>query len=155
MATRDPNGERRISRPPHRRDEIVIPVAEERLVLGKRKRVTARVRIHKTVESREVELVDETSREVLEVERVSIGQYVERLPRTRVDGDLTIVPVVEEVVVLQKRLLLREELRIRKRRTVTPRRLRVPVRREQIAVERSNESSSDHEQVEQVPRRRA
>ena len=51
------------------------------------------------------------------VERVSINRIVDEHPETWQDGDTTVIPVVEEVLVVQKRLLLKEEIRITKRRT--------------------------------------
>jgi len=51
------------------------------------------------------------------VERVPVNRIVEVLPETRQEGDITIIPVVEEVITIEKRLLLREEVRIRRSRT--------------------------------------
>ena len=39
------------------------------------------------------------------------------MPVTRVEGDTTIIPVVEEVLYTEKRLFLREEVRVTRRRT--------------------------------------
>jgi len=50
------------------------------------------------------------------IERVPVNQIVEAMPETRTEGDVMIVPVVEEVLVVQKRLLLKEEVRIHRTR---------------------------------------
>ena len=95
------------------RAEEVIPLVEEVLRLGKRSVETGRVRVSLTTET-----VEETLRETLhsqraEVERVPVGREVSEVPATRQEGDVMIVPVVEEVLVVVKRLVLREEIRLR------------------------------------------
>ena len=40
---------------------------------------------------------------------------MESAPQIRTEGDVTIVPVLEEVLVVEKRLVLKEELHIRRR----------------------------------------
>lgn len=68
------------------------------------------------------------------------------MPQIRFEGDTTIVPVVEEVAVVQKRLVLREEIRITKRRRERRERMQVPLRRERAEVTRTS-SSDDANQV--------
>ena len=47
------------------------------------------------------------------VDRVPIGSFVNEAPAIRQEGDTIIVPVFEERLVVEKRLFLTEELRIR------------------------------------------
>jgi uncharacterized protein (TIGR02271 family) len=54
--------------------------------------------------------------EDVQVERVTINRMLDAPLEVRQDGDTTIIPVVEEVITVQKRLLLREEVRITRRR---------------------------------------
>ncbi|HYO80442.1 MAG TPA: DUF2382 domain-containing protein [Bryobacteraceae bacterium] len=54
--------------------------------------------------------------EEAEVKRVSVNRMVTEAPQTRIEGEVTIVPVVEEVLVIEKRLLLKEEIHIVRRR---------------------------------------
>ena len=69
------------------------------------------------------ETIEEVARAVLygeavEVTRVALNQPVTGArPEMRQEGDVTIVPVFEEVLVVEKRLVLKEELHIRKRAT--------------------------------------
>ena len=95
------------------RTEEVIPLVEEVLRLCKRTVETGRVRISLTTET-----VDEILRETLrtrraEVERVPVGREVSEVPATRQEGNVIIVPVVEEVLLTVKRLVLREEIHLR------------------------------------------
>ena len=93
-------------------EEVVIPIVEEMLSVDKRTVVTGGVRLVKRVTERE-EVVDEPLlREAVRVERVSINQIVTEAPPARQEGDTLIVPVLEEVLVTEKRLLLKEEIRI-------------------------------------------
>ena len=50
------------------------------------------------------------------VERVPVNRIVDSPPETRQEGEITIIPVIEEVITVEKRLLLREEVRIRRSR---------------------------------------
>ncbi len=55
--------------------------------------------------------------EDVHVEHVTVNRILDEPATVRTEGDVTIVPVMEEVVTIQKRLLLREEVRITRRRT--------------------------------------
>ena len=93
--------------------EAVIPLAEELLRVSKRLVETGKVRISLTTETVE-EIVRETLRtRRAEVERVPIDRKVTEVPQTRQEGDVMIVPVVEEILVVERRLLLKEEIRLR------------------------------------------
>ena len=54
----------------------------------------------------------------------------------RYEGDGMIVPVLEEVIVTEKRLMQREELHVRKRQIETRKPRHVTLRREEVTVER-------------------
>jgi uncharacterized protein (TIGR02271 family) len=82
------------------------------------------------------ETVDEPLwREEVHVERVPVGRFVDRVPDTRSEGDLTVVPVLEEVAVVEKRLWLREELHIRRTRVETHAPTTVVLRREEVSIQ--------------------
>ena len=70
------------------------------------------------------------------VERVAQDRMVDRIPEPRREGDTLIVPCVEEVVTVEKRLWLREELHVRVIREHRIERRTVPVRRHELQVER-------------------
>jgi uncharacterized protein (TIGR02271 family) len=119
-----------------REPPLVLPVIEETLVVETRPVETGRVRIRKVVHERE-ELVDEPLlREEVAIERVPINRVVEGPIPVRSEGDTMIVSVLEEVLVVETRLLLKEELRITRRRTETHRPVPVTVRRADVSIER-------------------
>ena len=116
----------------------VVPVVEEELRVGKRVVETGRVRIHKTVHEHE-EVVDEPlMREEYDVERVPIDEFVDGPVGPRHEGETLVVPVLEEVLVVEKRLVVREELRITRRRTEERRPQRVTLLSEEVSVERTD-----------------
>lgn len=95
-------------------DEIVIPIVEEEAHIGKRVVETGRVRVSTQVRTHEHVLTETLARSGVEIERVRIDREVEAVPAVREEGDLTVIPIVEEVLVVEKRLVLREEVRIRR-----------------------------------------
>ena len=57
--------------------------------------------------------VDETlNHERVQIERVPIGRQVEAIPPVRQEGDTTILSLVEETLVIERRLILKEEIHI-------------------------------------------
>ncbi len=118
-------------------ETLVVPVLEETLAVQKRVVPTGVVRVHKTVRERE-EVVDEPlMREQVDVERVAINQVVQAAPEVRREGDVLIIPVLEEVLVVEKRLLLKEEIRITMRKGEFHEPQSVTLRTEEISIQRS------------------
>ena len=119
--------------------EVVIPLAEETVTVSKREVETGRVQVALTTEMQTV-IARETLRgRRVEVERVPVGRTLaegEAPPQSREEGDTLVVPVFEEVAVVVKRLVLREEVRLRFVPTETPFEETVDVRRQHPTVER-------------------
>ena len=109
----------------------------ERLRIEKRTVETGRVRLTKRVETREEAVAVPLLKEEVEIERVALGTYVDEAPPVRTEGDVTIISVVEEILVVEKRLLLKEELRVTRRRTEHVERRTETLRSETVDVERS------------------
>lgn len=102
------------TQPPADDAAIVVPVIQEQVTFDKKIVETGKVRISKRVSQHE-ELIDvPILREQVSVERVPFNQVVEAPPQIRHEGDTMIIPIVEEQVFYQKRLVLVEELRVRK-----------------------------------------
>ena len=95
----------------------VIPVLREELKVSKREVETGRVVVHKTVSERDENVEMLLRRTDVSVERVPVGRTVTEAPASREEGDVLIIPVMEEVLVVEKRLILKEELHIRKTTT--------------------------------------
>lgn len=114
----------------------VIPVVEERLEIAKREVETGRVRVRKSVSEQEQTIDEPLLVDEIILERVPVNRVVDHAEPARVEGDTTVIPLFEEELVLQKRLVLREEVRVTKRRVERRAPQRVTVRREQVTVER-------------------
>lgn len=92
-----------------------IPVIEEELDLSIRSTPVGKVRVTTSTTIVEEWARAELKTDEVEVQRVAIGERIDVMPEVRTEGDTIIVPVVEEVLVVQKQLVLKEELRITKR----------------------------------------
>lgn len=117
-------------------DRIVVPVLVEELDVQKRKVETGRVRIVKTVHAREQVVDEPLLQEELDVQRVPIHRVADGPVPIRYEGDTMIVPLLEEVFVVEKRLMVKEELHITKHQKTVHRPERVIVRSEEVTVER-------------------
>jgi uncharacterized protein (TIGR02271 family) len=118
------------------REAVVVPVVEEELEVGKRTVETGGVRVRKVVREREETVRVPLTREEVEVQRVAVNRVVDGDVAVRYEGDVMIVPVVEEVLVVEKRRMLREELHITRRRHVQTETQRISLRGEEATVER-------------------
>ena len=115
----------------------VVPVIEESLVVDKRVVDQGGYRIVKSVDVRE-EVVDEPLvTYTVDVERRIIGRLLPSMevPASRQEGNTWIVSVVEEVLVTEKRLMLKEELHIRRTESTTHHLQKFSLRSENVAVE--------------------
>jgi uncharacterized protein (TIGR02271 family) len=115
---------------------LVIPVVEERLEVSRERVETGRVRISKSVEAREVVVDDPLKRESVRVEHVPINQVVTgAVPQVREEGDVTVIPILEERVVTRTELVLVEEVRIHRDHSEYHDPQRVTLRKEVVVVE--------------------
>ncbi len=116
--------------------QAVIPVIQESLVVDKRTVDKGGYRIFKTVSVRE-EWVDEPLiSQTQHVERRPVGRLLPTLdcPPSRQEGDTLIVSVVEEVLVTEKRLMLKEELHIRQVHSVVREPVKYSLRSEEVVI---------------------
>ena len=117
--------------------EIVVPVVAEEAEIGKRTVDIGRVRVRKTVRSTEKVVDEPVFREEVEVERVPVNRIIAEPVEARQEGDTLIVPLLEEVLVVETRLMLREEVRITRRRVEHRSSQTITLRTEEATVERS------------------
>jgi uncharacterized protein (TIGR02271 family) len=118
------------------RQRDTIPVVEERAVVRKAKRITGVVQARTVVSEREERLDVPVETEEVEVERVSLDRWVEAPLPVRQEGDTTVIPLHEEVLVVEKRLKLVGEVRLTRHRSTAQATRRVTLRREDAVVER-------------------
>jgi len=131
-----PHGMATVAPELHGGDKLVVPVLEEQLQVHKREVVTGKVRVTKVVQERE-EVVDEPLlSEDVEVKRVPIDRWVDNPVSIRQEGDTLIIPLLEEVLVVEKRLRVKEEIHVTRRRSESHRPERVVLRSEEAIVDR-------------------
>jgi uncharacterized protein (TIGR02271 family) len=118
-----------------RNPETTIPVAEEKVQVNKRTTQTGAIRIRKVIQERE-EVVDEPLlQQQVNIERVQVNRFVEKPVAIRQHNETTIIPVMEEIVVVEKRLLLKEELHITTVTETVRKPQKVSLRNEEVKVE--------------------
>ena len=122
--------------------ETVIPVAKEELAVTTRKVERGRIRVTKRVRETEHAFEQPLVHDEVEIERVPINREIEQPVDVRYEGDVLVVPVIEEVAVVHKQLILKEELHIRKRSVSSVHEGRVMLREEEAVVERSDSRNS-------------
>jgi stress response protein YsnF len=121
----------------HRPAAATVTVVEEELEVDRRKVDTGHtLRLRKSVE--ELPVVEHAAKvhESVEFRRVPIGRVVSEPVAIRHEGDVTIVPVMEERVVTRKELVLVEEIHVIRRREVSDAKAELTLRRERVVIER-------------------
>ena len=127
---------------PDMQEPIKVPVYQEEAWVEKRVVDTGRgVRIHKTVAEHPYQIDERLLREDVEVRRVPVDRIVthDQAPTTRYEGETLVVPILEEVLVVERRLRIKEELRITKARREEHHAETVMLKSEQVSVERFDE----------------
>ena len=125
--------------------ESVIPLMEEELRVDKREVITGKINVRTVVESFEKMARGTLEGEQIEVTRVPIGKELKSIPEQRTEGDVLIIPVVEEVLVVEKRLVLKEEVHLRRRRTTEDVEVPVSLRKQRAVIERMRGETNPNE----------
>jgi len=123
-------------------EPLVVPVYQEEAWVEKRIVDTGRgVRIHKTVAELPCRIDERLQRDEVEVTHVPVDRIValDQAPATRYEGDTLVVPILEEVLVVERRLRIKEELRITRHRREEHHAETVLLKSEQVSVERFDE----------------
>lgn len=105
-------------------DKRTIPLYEEQLEIDKVQAITDRVQVSTHVDEHAVLIEDTVERGKLTIERIAVDRAVTEAPEPRQEGDTLIVSLVEERLVVEKRLFVIEELRIT--RTSTTEHVAIP-----------------------------
>jgi uncharacterized protein (TIGR02271 family) len=112
-------------------DELRVQRSEEELLAGTRERVAGSVKVRKRVRTRRERVVVPTRREEVSVERVpASGEASE----AQIGAEEVSVPVVEDEVVVQKKPVAKEEIRVRKDVVHERQIVEEDVRREEVEI---------------------
>lgn len=93
-------------------DELRIPIVEETAHVFVREAITDRVTVRTGAEEHVVTIREELLRGHVVTRRVPMDREITETPPIRTEGEVTIVPIVEERLVIEKRLYLVEELHL-------------------------------------------
>ena len=116
--------------------EAVIPLLAEEVTVSKQTVETGRVQVSRITHERE-QLIDELlAHEAVEIDRIPIDRRIDTMPSIREEGDTVVIPIVEEVLVIERRLLLKEEVRVRRVRATERHRESVSLRYHEAVVTR-------------------
>jgi len=123
-------------RTPDKTGEAVIPLLAEEVAVSKQVVETGRVQVARVTHERE-QLIDELlAHETVEINRTPIGRQVDTMPAIRDEDDTLVIPIVEEVLVIERRLLLKEEVRVRRVRSTERHQESVTLRHHEAVVTR-------------------
>ena len=136
--------------PDQQKQELArVPVVREDAWVEKRIVDTGRgVRVHKTVAEHPCQIDENLLRDDVEVSHVPVDRIVplDQAPATRYEGDTLVVPILEEVLVVERRLRIKEELHITRIRREERHVESVLLKSEQVRVERFDEhDDTSHE----------
>lgn len=122
---------------PESEKDLVIPVVAEQLHVDTVSVPAGGVRIIKRVVEDQVEINENLRQQHAEIEHVPIGRFVDGpQPIRQTQSGVTVIPVVEEQIVVERRWLLKEEIHVRQTVSSKEHREKIPVRREKVDIER-------------------
>ena len=125
---------------------VTIPVIREELNIGTRTVDTGRgVRISKTVTEMPFQVDEILHHDEVSVRHVPIDRIVAvgEAPVSRYEGNTLIIPIVEEVLVVERRLRIKEELHVTTTRRDEHYAETVMLKSEQVHVERFDKASDN------------
>jgi stress response protein YsnF len=118
-------------------ESLTIPVVEETARIEKQVTATGRIRVR--TETHDQILRESLRSDCVAVTRVPVNRTLasgEAAPVARVEDGVTIIPVLEEILVVEKRLVLKEEVHIRQTSSDEDVEVPVTLRRQRAVVER-------------------
>jgi uncharacterized protein (TIGR02271 family) len=122
-----------------------VPLVQEHARVEKRAVETGLVTINVSVDEHMECINEELLQEEVAIERVPVNREVSEVPATRREGDVLIIPVVAQRLVVEKRWVLIEELHVRKHRHLQAAEIPVTLKSTVVSVQRT--ASEDGNQV--------
>jgi uncharacterized protein (TIGR02271 family) len=110
-------------------DPPSLNVLHEQVNIDKETVVSGKVVIRKNVYEENEMITVSVSHEEVKIKKVAINKYVDAAPEIRYEGETTIIPVIKEVLIVEKKLLLVEEVHVTKNVVTETIEHTVPVRK--------------------------
>ena len=127
-------------------DERTLELREEELIAHKELRELGEVTLRTAIDDVPGRLEVDAYREEVLIEHEPVGQVVSEREAPREEDGVLVVPVYEEQLVVSKRLVLKERLRIRRIRTTERQLFEDTLRRERLVIEDPQNTGLVHEQ---------
>ena len=137
------------SLPAYLSDSEVLRLHAERLDIERRTQTTGQVSVATVTRTHKHAIDEMLTREHVEIEHVEIGRMIDEIPGIREEGDTLIIPVVDEVAVVVRRLRLTKEIRVTRVRSVRHHQEVVELRRQEAVVTRSPADTASYAPVNQ------
>src|SRR5215472_7462043 len=116
--------------------DVVVPLYQEQASVTKRRFVTGRVKVSRVTHQSEKLLIETLAQQRVKIDRIPIGKLINAVPKIREKGDAIIIPIVEEIPVVEHRLVLMEEVWVRRIRSKENHRQRVMLRCQEAVITR-------------------
>jgi len=129
------------------KDDIIVPVIAEQLHVDAVPVLKGGVRVVKRIVGQEHLIEQELRREHVDVKRVKVHRVVDGPQDVIRNGNTTIIPVVEEVLRIERQWVVTEEIHLTRTEDTDTFRDMVVVNREEATVERfdaSGQSVASH-----------
>ena len=130
MDTEKPDG----AQAPSNDGVVVMPLLGEEIAITKKVAETRRVTVQRVTREQRESVAAPLAEETVEITREPIGREVDAMPPIRAEGDTVIIPILEERLVLARRLFLKEEVRVRRVRAIRIHRENVTLRHHDVVV---------------------
>ena len=114
--------------------QLVIPVIEEQVNVDVQTVDTAKILVQKKIVEEQVTVDVPLLHETYDVERIPVNRIVDTPPSMHEEGNVTIIPVIREVIV--KRYEIVEEIRLTKKQQSVPHQEEITVKKEEVRIER-------------------
>jgi stress response protein YsnF len=117
-------------------EEQTLPVIEERLEIQRRRREAGTVRVRIVPKSERHRIDEEVIHDEVDVTRVPVERWVDAPERERYEDGKIIVPVHRELMVVERRLQVFEEIHIAPKRRHERKQEDIVLHYEEVVIER-------------------
>ncbi|MGB3633093.1 MAG: DUF2382 domain-containing protein [Rubrobacteraceae bacterium] len=126
-------------------EELRVQRTEEEVEVGLREREAGSVNVRKNVRTEREEVRVPRRREEVEVERMSVEGESREVPEAEIGEDEFVVQLFEEEIVVSKRVVLKEEIRLRKKVVEDEEVVEVDLRKEEVEIDDQTERGAGRE----------
>ena len=120
------------------KDKEIIRVHQEALHISKEVVEKRKIQIHKNVHTETVTHDIPLLNETIKIEHIDFNKEITEIPKVRVEGNVTIIPVIEEVAMVTKKLMLVKEVYLTKEQHKKVEHIENKLRKETVTIDKMN-----------------